>query len=391
MPNIEHKQATYPLNGMTVTLSAPVQVAQWPNRRLADVSEAIEGQFLWYPQVARLADGELLAQIRLGGDTWQADLYCPIAFAWSGDEGATWSELLVASQHNGYGSLLLPSGDLLILPFLPATAPGGMVGPCNIIPRGQRAVRFVEDAVTVDGLLRAAIIDPSMDQFWDPQRPYRIGGFYFDGRPLKLDDGWLTTLYGKYDGDAEKKCTLHAAFSPDGFHWTVRATIAAADSPLGEHLWANSEAEICRLPDGRLLCVFRIENAPYGHCFSSDDGHTWTTPASMPPGVGTVEPRLAVTPSGVVTLCGGRPRFYLWFNADGTGKDWQGIDLFTHHNAHAAPTHVRFGGYRFDGSSAYGSVVPLDDASVLCIYDCFTDDAFGIYVVRATVSTTRTL
>jgi len=42
--------------------------------------------------------------------------------------------------------------------------------------------------------------------------------------------------------------------------------------------------------------------------------------------------------------------------------------------------------YRFDGSSAYGCIVALGDSELLAIYDCFTNDYFGIYVVRATIS-----
>ena len=86
-----------------------------------------------------------------------------------------------------------------------------------------------------------------------------------------------------------------------------------------------------------------------------------------------------------MTLCGGRPRLYLWFNADGKGEDWQGLDIFTHHNELAGPDQVLFGGYRFDGCSAYGSVIPLGDEEMLLIYDCFTDDQFGIYVVRVAI------
>lgn len=376
----------YVLDGLTVTLSAPVQVAQRPNQQLDVCAEEMHGRFLWYPQLARLADGEILAQIRLGGDSWQADLECPIAFAWSGDDGATWSDLLVTSKHNGYGSLLLPTGDLLILPFLLATAPDGMAGPCTIIPHGRREACHRDGAVTVAGFHGPALADPSMDVMWQADRAYQIGGFYFDGRPVRTRyGGWVTTLYGKYAGEVARKCTLHTAYSADGFHWQVRGTVAGPDSPLGRHLWSNSEAEICRLPDGRLFCVYRIEEEPYGCAFSSDEGHTWSAPAAMPAGVGTVEPRLAALPCGVTALCGGRPRLYLWFNADGTATSWPGIDLFTHHNAHAAPDAVRFGGYRFDGSSAYGSVIALDATRLLCIYDCFTDDAFGIYVVQATV------
>lgn len=372
----------YALHELNVTLSVPIQVAKWTNLRLSDISEDADGKFLWYPQITRLANGELLAQIRLGGDSWQADLLCPIAFSWSGDGGTHWSELLVTSKHNGYGSLTLPNGDQMILPYLLAAAPNGMTGPCQLIPYGKREVCYIENAVTVTGFLGTGVADTTMGI---AREGFTYGGFVFDGRPVRTADEWLTTIYGKYEGELEKKCTLHAASSPDGYHWTIRSTIAAPDSKVGMHHWGNSEAEICRLPDNRLMCVYRLDNEPYGQCFSSDEGFTWTEPSQMPAGVGTVEPRLAVTTTGVVTLCGGRPRYYLWFNADGTGTDWQAIDIFTHHNELAAPDHVRFGGYRFDGCSAYGSVILVDDTRVMLIYDCFTDDAFGIYVVRADI------
>lgn len=60
------------------------------------------------------------------------------------------------------------------------------------------------------------------------------------------------------------------------------------------------------------------------------------------------------------------------------------IDLFKHHNELVAPDQVRF-----DGCSAYGSIVTLNDAEFLVKYDCLTEEDFGIYVVRATISLTQ--
>ena len=104
-------------------------------------------------------------------------------------------------------------------------------------------------------------------------------------------------------------------------------------------------------------------------------------------GAGTVEPRLAVTRNGAVVLCGGRPGLFLWLNADGTGKDWQKISIFDHHNS-LASAEERFGGYRSDGTTAYGTVIVLDGNEVLFIYDCFSLDRFGIYVMKATIDKT---
>ncbi len=61
------------------------------------------------------------------------------------------------------------------------------------------------------------------------------------------------------------------------------------------------------------------------------------------------------------------------------------IDLFTHHNELAGADQVRFGGYRFDGCSAYGSIVALGDSELLAICDCFSKEQSDIYVVRTTI------
>jgi hypothetical protein len=39
-----------------------------------------------------------------------------------------------------------------------------------------------------------------------------------------------------------------------------------------------------------------------------------------------------VMPDGTVVLSGGRPGALMWFKADGTGKNWQVVDLLDHHN-----------------------------------------------------------
>ena len=274
---------TYALKGLSVALSAPVQVASRKNLRLPDTSRDLTGKFLWYPQVARLADGELVAIIRLGGDTWEADVNCPLGFSWSGDGGLTWSELQVASKHDGYGNLILPTGDFLLLPFILHHGANGLVGPCNIIPKGKREVNYLDKAVQVTGFSREVVPNTEFDPAADVAR-LDVAGFYFDGRAIRLKDGktWLTTIYGNYKG--EKKCTLHAVESADGYKWKIRSTIAAGTDNLGTTpSGSNSEAEICRLPDGRLMCIFRLENEPYGQSWSRDEGVTWTPPTPMPP------------------------------------------------------------------------------------------------------------
>src|SRR5207244_3261070 len=116
---------------------------------------------------------------------------------------------------------------------------------------------------------------------------------------VKLKNGsYLSTLYGWFKD--QKRYALVAAESADGVNWKIRATVADENCKL-KGAEGPCEAALARLKDGRLLCVFRLaSNVPYGQCFSSDDGKTWTEPASMPADVFSVQPSLVVLPDGAV-------------------------------------------------------------------------------------------
>jgi hypothetical protein len=75
-------------------------------------------------------------------------------------------------------------------------------------------------------------------------------------------------LYG-YFRDTNRY-SLVAAESPDGVRWKIRAVIADERCELPDRE-GPCESAVCRLKDGRLLCVFRLDSGvPYGHCFSSN-------------------------------------------------------------------------------------------------------------------------
>jgi hypothetical protein len=84
-----------------------------------------------------------------------------------------------------------------------------------------------------------------------------------------------------------------------------------------------------------------------------------------------------VVKDGTVVLSGGRPGALMWFSADGSGKDWQVIDLVDHHNAFrpddpmARYSPAPGGAFYADegGSTGYTEVSTLDDIHVLCMYD----------------------
>ncbi|KPK84106.1 MAG: hypothetical protein AMJ81_06510 [Phycisphaerae bacterium SM23_33] len=326
---------TIELKGVKVGLSQPVLVA----RRKG---------YLWFPTLTVLVNGDLLAQM-----SSHADVHTRTAtslMSWSGDGGLTWTTPVPAAY--GESTLRLPSGDQLLLPYyLYPKGRGVLAAPYQLCPKGKRLVRQVEGGVTVAGW-------PSPDRSFAPQ--LGLAGFVFNGQTVRLKGGYLATLYG-YFKDA-KRYALVAAESADGVDWTIRSVIADEDCGLAGSE-GPCESALCRLKDGRIMCVFRMGGAPYGQSYSSDDGRTWAKPTAMA-GPHSVQPSLAVMADGTVVLSGGRPGLYLWLNTDGAGSDWQQVDIRKHHNACLAEK-IR----RHDHTSSYTEVVPLDATHLLYIYD----------------------
>ena len=140
------------------------------------------------------------------------------------------------------------------------------------------------------------------------------------------------------------------------------------------------------------MCVFRLESGrPYGQSWRSDEGRTWTRPVAMD-GVFSVQPSLAVLADGTVLLSGGRPCVFLWVNRDGTGRDWQAVDLRANHNRFVPDEPIRDPSRQ---SSCYTEVVPVAGRAVLCIYDRIphgwsaipkdSRDANSVWVVRVSL------
>ena len=116
-----------------------------------------------------------------------------------------------------------------------------------------------------------------------------------------------------------------------------------------------------RLADGRLFAMFRTGSDGFiGAVWSSDDGHTWTSPVSLPcKGVALRVRRLS---NGVLACSTGRPGpVVLMFNMDGTGKTW----------SHVTPI--------FTGKSThYTDFVELEPGKLLVVYDSVPFDWYAI-------------
>ena len=201
------------------------------------------------------------------------------------------------------------------------------------------------------------------------------GGFCFEGQTVKLkNDKYFATLYGGYESGGIR---IVGAESTDGFHWQIVDPIARRAGKVNERGEGPSEAALCRLKDGRLMCVYRVEsNVTYGQTWSSDEGRTWTEAVECR-GPMSVEPSLAVFADGTVLMSGGRPGLKLWLNADGTGEDWQEVDVVKYR-------------YKFidnGDATGYTELVVLDESHLLYVYDYGFEPPWGrVEVMRVTIS-----
>ena len=249
---------TIKLKGLSVTLSQPVLVARSKER-------------LWFPTLINLEKGKLLAVMSNVPD---AIVPPKSSAAWSSDGGLTWRcDKPLDGLYSDLSALRLKNGDRLLLPFYLFTVRGtnGVTGTCPIVRQGQSAIEMVEKGVSVTGWPRAC---GSLGELGQGRT---LAGFVFNGQNVELKGGgYLATLYGYFEGP--KHYSLLAAESANGRDWRIRSVIADETS---KHQYVGAEgpceSALCRLKDGRLMCVFR-NCGPYWQCWSQDEGKTWTDP-----------------------------------------------------------------------------------------------------------------
>jgi hypothetical protein len=342
---------TFHLKGYDVTLSAPVLVAESKTRHMS------------IPTIALLANDDLVVVMSNQPDV---PVYPGRGLAsFSSDGGLSWTEP-VAFRYRGSVDLRLPSGDELMLPFVMALRPDGVISaPYNLIRKGERTLE-TRGAVEVAGwpeLPGSGMVDGTL-----------CGAFSFEGQTVRLKNGnHLATLYGWYRSGGIR---IIGAESADGIHWKVVGTIARRSGKVNERGEGPTEAALCRLKDGRLMCIYRLDsNLTYGQTWSDDEGRTWSEPVECR-GPRSVEPSLAVMKDGTVLLSGGRPGLRLWINRDGTGKDWQEVDIVKYR-------------YKFvnnGDTTGYTELAVLDDSHLLYVYDYgFNPPGCRLEVVRITL------
>lgn len=94
---------------------------------------------------------------------------------------------------------------------------------------------------------------------------------------MTLKNGnYFTTLYGGYQSGGIR---IVGAESSDGLHWRIVGTIAHRSGKVNQRGEGPTEAALCHLKDGRLMCIYRVESYfTYGQTWCGDEGRTWTEP-----------------------------------------------------------------------------------------------------------------
>ena len=164
-----------------------------------------------------------------------------------------------------------------------------------------------------------------------------------------------------------------------GWHWRFKSVVAsnlgrnsppyAPPSSSSPSCFTPSESNIAALPDGALLCVFRVRspdstypgakgpaNGVLWRTLSTDNGVSWLVPrpaysaqvpvsssptfATDPRHPHSVQPKLATLPNGVTLLASGRYGTFVWASSnqsvDAAATDWAQGNVAANHNANVA-------------------------------------------------------
>jgi hypothetical protein len=303
----------------------------------------------WFSTVHVLSEEWVLCPVVLTADKaqgkWPARVYL------SEDGGSTWGHGI---DIDSYGPASVPKSphQLLLMPYeLWPARPGDRR---NAVADGSLITWRRGTGISVES------------------KPVRFNGFprdlndYHDnelclltnGNVLSLADGRLfTTLYGCFDGASKYDCVAVAS-EDGGWTWGYLADVARwQEVPEGPE--GPDESNSARLPDGSLMCVYRVGSGRphrYHHSRSTDEGRTWSRPAPLPE-QWSVEPQLVCLANGSLLLSGGRPGLLVWACLDGRGEVWHAVDLAAHHNRSVDDTSLHFGpecaGGGSEGTPAY--------------------------------------
>lgn len=329
--------------------------------------------YLWFPTIARRGDGVIvcLAQEHPDVSGWPVPQWA----YFSHDGGLTWPQRTrLPSLCESF--ITLPDGDLLLLPYSLLKTGDHQEGLGFRLRCGSTAVEPLPEPVRVDDWPVETMCIPKPATARDEEK--RLG-VVLCGQVVRSTRGsYLMSLYATLSLRPRLYGVL-VAESPDAIHWRIVGTVAVPGGAGYRGVEGANEATLARLPDGRLMCVFRAGGwhppQAFGQSFSSDEGRTWFAPEPMPAGESfiapmAVQPSLVTMPDGTLLLAGGRPGMRFWIDPTGAAQSWHHVDLQLHHtwcvpqepilqSDHAARKQ----------STSYTELLPLDDRHLLLVYD----------------------
>lgn len=322
----------------------------------------------WFSTLHPIEGRDVLCEVVTSADTAQGEW--PAVLYLSRDAGASWTKALTTDCYGAH-SVRIGARRLLLMPY--ETWPASP---------GNRRSAAADGTIITCGQDGSVTAERSPVRFLDFPRDleeYYRGEFRLltNGNILPLSDGTLfTTLYGRFVGDEKESC--FAVTSDDGgFTWRF-LSVAASYQDVPDATEGPDESNTVVLPDGRLMCVYRVGSGTdqrYHKSYSADDGTTWTKPEKIE-NAWSVEPQLVRLDSGAILLSGGREGLFLWLCTDGAGDHWEPFNLAEHHNAalpdatmHYSSAFCEAKGIEPAQSTSYTGMIHIGGNEALICYD----------------------
>lgn len=345
----------YTFEGITLEAGTPVEVAR-------------RGGHFWFSTLHLFSPSDLLCEVVLTADKAQGKW--PASLFRSTNGGGSWKTALDIESYGPVSIAHSPQG-LSLMPY--------ELWPLNPGDKRNAVADGTLISIDRDNRLSAAPLPMRFLGFPRDLDDYHVKELTLltNGNILSLKDGRLfATTYGKFVD--EPKWNVFAVTSEDGGQTWRFLSIVATWKDVPDEPEGPDESNTARLPDGRLLCVYRVGSGKshlFHKSYSSDEGQTWSRPARIE-GAWSVEPQLVCLNNGLLLLSGGRPGLFLWACADGKGDRWVKLNLAEHHNAL-----VRDAGLHYSAAfcGAEEAVKPAQSTSYTCMKALGPDEVLISY------------
>jgi len=321
-------------------------------------------RYCWYPTVQRFASGEVMVTMRMSPDEVNPEgdfsAYCI-----SKDGGLSWSRRYTmgagANVDGAYSESPRPDGTIWQLygwteSYLPGPLAHLRLTLTKFSPGGMEFRQWRDVPLQMSQRVDAGHTELFDRRVQDGSLPLQPSVVPWGPILEALDGALLAPVY--YTAERDKRYYRLALIRSNdgGKSWSEYSTVAAVEP--GEKPWPGMgeegpcETGLVRLADQRLYAIFRTGGSGFiGQAWSSDDGKTWTKPASTPyKGVALRVRRLS---NGLLACTTGRPGpVVVMFNVDGSAANW----------SHITPV--------FNGKSThYTDFIEVEPGKLLVVYD----------------------